>query len=115
MRRLEADGLIRRAPDGFRTTRQWQSAMARAALALYQNGDSGEDLRVPIVCALLEIYGADASDEEIAARALALLPIEAAEVDPRPRLDGTTGAATPALFPSRGGTSRRCPARPRAA
>ena len=49
LRRLEADGIVRFEPSGRpRTTRKWQSAMARAAFHLYGAGDDGLDLRVPV-------------------------------------------------------------------
>lgn len=78
-RRLEADGLAtrdQRKGDQLRTTRRWQGAMARAALRLYEAGDPGHDLRVPIAAALLELYGADLEDEALAGLVEAMLPIE---------------------------------------
>jgi hypothetical protein len=80
--RLEADGLIRREGERYRSTRRWQAAMARAAFHMYGTGDQGGDLRVPIVRALLEVYG-DLPDLEIVRFVEQLLPIEAAELDPR--------------------------------
>jgi hypothetical protein len=77
MHRLQADGLAARDGDSVRTTRKWQSAMARAALRLYEAGDPGHDLRVPIASALLEIYGSNVGDEELASLVEAMLPIEA--------------------------------------
>jgi len=74
--RLERDGLAAREGDVLRTTRKWQRAMARAALHLYEAGDPGEDLRVPIVSALLELYGDRVEDEELAGLVEAMLPIE---------------------------------------
>jgi hypothetical protein len=50
--------------------------MARAALRLYERGDPGEDLRIPIAFALMEIYGANVSDEELADLLEAILPVE---------------------------------------
>jgi hypothetical protein len=75
--RLQADGLAARDGDLLRTTRKWQSAMARAALRLYETGDPGHDLRVPIASALLEIYGPNMADEELASLVEAMLPVEA--------------------------------------
>jgi len=75
-RRLEADGLATRDNDQLRTTRRWQGAMARAALRLYEAGDPGHDLRVPIASALLEIYGPDVEDDALANLVEAMLPIE---------------------------------------
>lgn len=83
LRRLELDGLILRAGASFRTTRRWQGAMARAALHLYRVGEQGSDLRIPIVCALLELYGMDEPPVRIADLTEAILPIEAKELSPR--------------------------------
>ncbi len=77
LRRLEADGLVVREREDLRTTRKWQGAMARAALRLYEAGDPGHDLRVPIAGALLEIYASALDDEEIAGLVEAMLPVEA--------------------------------------
>jgi hypothetical protein len=76
-RRLEADGLATRQGLELRTTRKWQGAMARAALRLYEAGDPGHDLRVPIAAALLEIYGSALEDEDLAQLVEAMLPVEA--------------------------------------
>jgi hypothetical protein len=82
---LEAEGLVSRDGAGAHVTRRWRGAMARAArrLALER---APWDLRLPIAAALVELRG-DLSDEEIARRIEALLPIEAAELvgDARPR------------------------------
>jgi hypothetical protein len=74
--RIEADGLVARVEGVLRTTRKWQGAMARAALQLYERGDPGDDLRVPIASALLALYGDRTQDEELAALVEAMLPIE---------------------------------------
>lgn len=79
---LEADGLIRRDGDRFRTTRRWQSAMARAAFRLVGSGVDGDDLRVPVASALVEIYGVDEPEQRIAELVEAMLPIEERELDP---------------------------------
>lgn len=73
---LEAEGLVARDGAGVRATRRWQAAMARAArrLALEQ---APWDLRLPIAVALVELHR-DLSDEELARRVEALLPVEAA-------------------------------------
>jgi hypothetical protein len=90
LRRLIDDGLVRIVDGGApRTTARFQAAMARAAFRLFRaEGPGGDDfdLRVPLASALLEIYGATASDEEISTFLAALLPIEAAELDPRAHL-----------------------------
>jgi hypothetical protein len=57
--------------------------MARAALRLASSGAERDDLRVAIVSALLELYGPDVTSERVAELTAAILPIEAAELDPR--------------------------------
>ena len=84
--KLEADGLLRRDGAEYRSTRRWQSAMARAAFHLFGAGDTGNDLRTPIAYALVELYGSDISDEEIAKLVIAMAPVEARELDPREHL-----------------------------
>lgn len=76
--RLLREGLVRRDVGGLRTAPRWHGAMMRAALRLLDAGDPGEDLRVPVAAALLELLP-DASDAEVAAMAAVLLPLEAAE------------------------------------
>jgi len=80
--RLQADGLVRIEGSRHRTTRRWQGAMARAALRLLHAGETADDLRVPIVSALLELYGNDLTDLELARLVEAMAPIEAAELAP---------------------------------
>lgn len=79
---LEADGLLRREGDRLRTTRRWQSAMARAAFRLVGAGIDGDDLRVPVAAALVEIYGMDEPEDLLAERVEVILPIEERELDP---------------------------------
>jgi hypothetical protein len=74
--RLEADGLIRLESGAHHTTRRWQGLMARAATRLVHDGEPVEDLRVPIAFALLEVYGADLPDAELADLVEAMIPIE---------------------------------------
>jgi hypothetical protein len=78
--RLEVDGFIVAEGPRWKTTRRFQQAMARAAAKLYEAGDPGEDLRVPIALALVEIYSERVEDEEVAALVEAMLPIEAASL-----------------------------------
>jgi len=101
LQRLEDDGLVWRshavpsAPP--RTTRRLQAALARAAFQLYGRGeeDASFDLRVPIATALLELYGDAVSDEELVGLVDALVPIEAAELDPRAHLERAGRARDP--------------------
>lgn len=80
--RLEADGFLERASGRPRTTRRWQAAMMRAAAKLYGTQADEADLRLPVAMALLECYGADLSDREIADLTEAMLPIELIELSP---------------------------------
>jgi hypothetical protein len=78
--RLERDGLVRCGPDGTRPTRRWQGAMARAALTLVCSDSVRWDLRYPITLALVEIYGVQESDGELAALVEVLLVVEEGEL-----------------------------------
>ncbi len=73
--RLEADGLVRRTPEGARTTARWQGAMARAALRLYEAGAPWRDLRLPIAAALLDLRPG-LTDDQLADLVEAMWPIE---------------------------------------
>ena len=89
LERLVRDGLLTRTGPGYRTTVRWQGAMARAALHLWREDEGGRgelDLRVPIAVALVSLYRDALTDQEIATLVVALLPIEAAELDPRAHL-----------------------------
>lgn len=77
--RLEADGVLRREGARVRTARRWQGAMARAAFHLRAVTGDGDDLRVPIVHALIELYP-EASDDELVQLVRVMLPIECAEL-----------------------------------
>jgi hypothetical protein len=74
--RLEADGWIERQGAAWRTSRRFQRAMARAAAALYDDGDPGDDLRVPIALALLDTYQSTLHDDVLAELVETVLPIE---------------------------------------
>jgi hypothetical protein len=78
--RLEADGFILRRGETWKTSRRWQQAMARAAVKLYDAGDPGEDLRVPIALALIELYPSGIEDELMAELVETMLPIENASL-----------------------------------
>jgi hypothetical protein len=77
---LLSDGLIRRDGERTRTTPRWQAAMARAALKLQRDGAPWQDVRLPVVAALVERYP-DATDEEIVALVEVMAPIEEAELE----------------------------------
>jgi hypothetical protein len=77
---LLSDGLIRRDGERTRTTPRWQAAMARAALRLQRDGAPWQDLRLPVVAALLEHYP-DATDEDLAALVEVMAPVEEAELE----------------------------------
>ena len=76
---LEADGVLRREGARLRTARRWQGAMARAAFHLRAVTGDGDDLRAPIVHALIELYP-EASDDELVELVRVMLPIERAEL-----------------------------------
>jgi hypothetical protein len=59
----------------FKATRRWQGAMARAALSLVHNTPHGDQLRIPMAMALLELYG-EVADDELVAMMDALVPLE---------------------------------------
>jgi len=80
--RLAADDLVRVEGGRYRTTRRWQGAMSRAAWRLLQAKEPADDLRVPVVSALVEIYGSDISDGELVRLVEVMTPIEAAELVP---------------------------------
>jgi hypothetical protein len=88
---LASRGLLRTVDGRPRTTARWQAAMSRAALRLMRLGDPGDDLRLPIAVALLDVYGAGLSEEGLARRVEALLPIEARELDPDATVIGHPG------------------------
>ncbi len=77
------DALLRREGGVLRTTRRWQGAMARAACQLFALGDPGDDLRVPVAWALLDLYGDALEEADVARRVEAMVVIEERELDPR--------------------------------
>ncbi len=81
LRRLEEDDLVRKDESRYRTTRRWQSAMARAALRLMREGASDHDLRLPVASALVELHP-ELSDHDLATLVEAMMPIEVAELAP---------------------------------
>src|SRR5262249_4679928 len=74
--RLEADGWIEQSGASWKTSRRWQQAMARVAALLYERGDPGEDLRVPIAHVLIDVYDGKVEDEALADLVEAMLPVE---------------------------------------
>ena len=78
--RLEADGFVVQVAGRWKTGRRWQQAMARAAMKLFQEGDAGDDLRVPIALAMIDVYAGALDDETLADLVLAMLPIEIASL-----------------------------------
>lgn len=61
---LTAD-LVHLSPEGLRTSQRWQGAMARTAVALMQQNEDGDDLRVPIVHVLVEIFADELGEDEL--------------------------------------------------
>lgn len=78
---LVEEGLLRHEGGRVRTTARWQAALARAALQLQRSGAPWVDVRLPIAAALLERLP-DVTDEALAERVEAMLPIELAELAP---------------------------------
>ena len=78
LRQLESGGCIERVPgtERWQTTRRWQGAMARAAAGFLALGAASDDLRIPIVHALLDLIGPDIPDDELIAIVAVMLPIE---------------------------------------
>jgi hypothetical protein len=81
LRRLIDDGYLRPGAERLRTTARWQAAMARAAGSLQRAGAPWTDLRLPIAAALAERYG-ELADDQVADLVEAMLPVEAAELEP---------------------------------
>ena len=77
--RLVQDGLVRVEDGEPHTTRRWQAAMARAALVLRDAKAPGDDLRLPIALALVNLYGDEADELMVADYVAELLPIELSE------------------------------------
>ncbi len=82
LRALEGDGLVQLGPSGASTSPRFRSAMARAALRLFQAGDASDDLRVPIAMALLDVCDGGLSDDDLAGRVEVMLALEVAELGP---------------------------------
>ena len=78
--RLFADGLLEMTAAGVRPTRRWHAALARATLHLIRAGEDGDDLRVPIAAALLQLYGEELDDETLTRAIAIMLPVEVAEL-----------------------------------
>jgi hypothetical protein len=90
--RLEQDGLVHRERGVTKTTRRWQGAMARAALRLVTEGESREDLRIPVVMALVDVYGSGLDDEDLVAMVGVILPLESVQAPRRVRQRSRTTA-----------------------
>lgn len=78
LRQLTADGLIVREREAHRTTNKWRSAMARAMVQLYHWGDEGDDLRLPVALALVDLYRGSLNDDVLASYMAAMMYVEAA-------------------------------------
>ncbi len=78
--RLRSAKLLRLRNGSVRPTRRWQAAMARAALHLYAKGDPGEDLRVAIVTALVDVLGKSVPDDELVDMVETMLPLQAQDL-----------------------------------
>ena len=84
LEQLVRDALLETKPDGgYVTTKRWQAALMRATQHLLAEGEDGDDLRIPIVRALLELYGDSMSDADLARLVSAMLPIVARDFRPQ--------------------------------
>ena len=76
LRRLEKDGLC--CNDGRpRTTRRWHAAMMRPTASLMADPGDRVDVRIPIVKALLDLYGDRVTESELVDMVGAMLRIDA--------------------------------------
>ncbi|MCE9687015.1 hypothetical protein LZP73_12510 [Shewanella sp. AS16] len=62
---LSARKLITVKGGRYQTTRRWHGAMMRAARYFAEQGETRQDMRLPITKALLECYGRQVSDTEL--------------------------------------------------
>jgi hypothetical protein len=75
-------GLVCQHEGRWRTTRRWHGAMMRAARRLMDAGDPGDDLRVPMASAFVELFGDELSDDDIVRLMHEMLPLELLEAAP---------------------------------
>jgi hypothetical protein len=64
--RLLIEGLLRADGEQLEPTPRWRGAVARATLYLIAIGEEGDDLRIPFAAALVEHFGEEAADHELA-------------------------------------------------
>ncbi|NIB38489.1 hypothetical protein HBA55_02775 [Pseudomaricurvus alkylphenolicus] len=62
-------------------TRRWHGALARAAGELVSRGESGTDLRLPIVMALHEVLGDSVTENQLVDLVEFMLPVVEAGTD----------------------------------
>jgi hypothetical protein len=74
---LGVRGLIERDDQGaWKTTRRWQNALARAQVRLMAAGDGGSDLRIPIIVALVDVFGDTHDADSLASCVHLMLDLE---------------------------------------
>ncbi len=74
---LQEKGLIENDEHGaWRTTRRWQGVLARSSVRLLAVGDGGTDLRIPIIVALVDIFGDTHDADSLASCVHVMLDIE---------------------------------------
>jgi hypothetical protein len=78
---LRRDGLLQRFGERYETTRRWRAARHRASLAREAPSDRN-DLRNPIVQALLAYYGDSRAPASLGPLVSVLFAVEAAERAP---------------------------------
>jgi hypothetical protein len=92
LERLREDGYLEPRAGALRTTRSWQSALARAAAALFSRGEAWLDLRLPIAAVLVEAHP-DTPAGDLAELIEAMLPIEEAELAGGPAVGAESAGA----------------------
>lgn len=75
LRRLIADGYVRRISNRCLPADRWHAAVARAATELMLRGEELEDLRVPVAWALTESYGESTSEDALVEMVALMVPL----------------------------------------
>jgi len=80
--RLASAQLVRWDGERLRPGRRWQAAMMRAAQRLIRSQETRHDLRVPVISALLELFGDHLPEDELVACAAVMVRLSADELMP---------------------------------
>jgi hypothetical protein len=79
LQRLHHAGLVERHGSAWRTTPTWERALMRAETRLLEYAEANDDPRLPIGYALVDVFGAQVPEAELAAMVEAVLPLELRE------------------------------------